>query len=147
RDRSAQRPAHRADALFDLIFPGVLDCLPLAVDQATALGLRQVLMTPRMRTDRVAGRGHLLEDVGLVRRMQADREEDRLGAMTREGGEYLRRVVRPRTVSESEHVFAGAQEIHALEVFGAEPRAAGGVDLDHAGNAERVRIARAVHRG
>ena len=62
RGRSADRPAYGADALLDLILGVVLDGLGLAGDLALALGFRQVLVTPGMRADGVAARGHLLED-------------------------------------------------------------------------------------
>ena len=50
-----------------------------------------------------------------------------------------RRIARPRTVVEGQHDFLVAQEVVGLEMLEAEARAAGGVDLHHARDAERVR--------
>ena len=66
------------------------------------------------------GGGHLLEDAGLVGGMQADREEDRLGAMGGERGEHRWGVLRPGAVVEGEHYLAFAQEIMALEILESE---------------------------
>ena len=81
------------------------------------------------------------QDFRRLHRVLADREEDRLGAVGRQRGQYGRRVVRPRTVVEGQHHFAGTQEIVALEVLEAEARPAGGIDLDDAGEAKCIRIA------
>jgi hypothetical protein len=89
----------------------------------------------------VPGCGHLLEDAGLVGGMQADREEDRLGAVCGEGGEHCRRVLRPRAVIEGEHHLAFAQEIMALEVLESKAGPAGGVDFDHTRNPQGIGIA------
>ena len=51
-----------------------------------------------------------------------------------------RRRGRPRAVVEGQHDFVVAQEVVLLEMLEAEARAAGGVDLDGAGHAERIRI-------
>ena len=119
--RTADGPAHGADALLDLVLGIVLVGLGLAVDQALALGLRQILVTPGMRADGVAGGGNLLEDAGLVGGMQADREEDRLGAVRGERGEHGRRVLRPGAVVEGQHDLAFAQEIMALKCSKPKP--------------------------
>ena len=141
RGRTADGPAHGADALLDLVLGIVFVGLGLAVDQALALGLRQILVTPGVRTDGVAGGGNLLEDAGLVGGMQADREEDRLGAVRGQRGEHVRRVLRPGAVVEGQHDLAFAQKIVALEVLEAEAGPAGGIDLDRAGDAQGVGIA------
>src|SRR5256884_9457721 len=73
------------------------------IDIAPTLGFRQILVTPGVRADGVPGGGHLLEDAGLVGGMQADREEDRLGAMGGERGEHRWGVLRPGAVVEGEH--------------------------------------------
>src|SRR5438876_10856858 len=86
-------------------FPLILH-LPLVFDR--------ILVTPGVRADGAPGGGHLLEDPGLVSGMQADREEDRLGAVRGERGEHGRGVLGPRTVVEGEHVLAFAQEVVAL---------------------------------
>jgi hypothetical protein len=96
-----------------------------------------------MRADGVSGCGHLLEDSGLIRGMQPDREEDRLGAVRGERGEHRLRVLRPGAVVERQHHLAFAQEIMALEVLESEAGAAGGVDLDHTADPQSVGIARA----
>ena len=74
-----------------------------------------------MRADGVAGGRHLLEDFGLLDRMLADREEDRLGAVRGERGQHRRRIHRPRAVVEGEHDFAGAQEVMALKCSKPKP--------------------------
>src|SRR5262249_49812548 len=131
RRRAADRPAHGADALLDLVLGVVLYRFGLAVDLAVTLGLRQILVAPGMRTDGVPGGGNLLEDAGLVGGVQADREEDRLGAVRGERGEHCRGVLRPGAVVEGEHHLAFAQEVVGLEMLEAEAGAAGGVDFDH----------------
>src|SRR5258708_25224048 len=138
RSRRADRPTSRADALLDLIDGIVLDRLRLAVDLAVALRLRQILVTPGMRADGVPGGGDLLEDAGLVGGVQADREEDRLGAVRGKRGEHRRGVLRPGTVVEGEHDLAFAQEVVALEVLEAEAGAAGGVDFDQSRYTYRI---------
>jgi hypothetical protein len=125
----------------DLVDGIVVDGLDLAVDVALTLGFRQILVTPSMRADGVPGCGHLLEDPGLIRGMQADREEDCLGAVRGERGEHCLRILRPGAVVEREHHLAFAQEVMALEVLEAEAGAAGGVDFDHARDAQGIGIA------
>src|SRR5262249_8573488 len=61
-----------------------------SVHLAPTPGFRQILVTPDVRADGVAGGRHLLEDAGLVGGMQADWEEDRLSAMRGERGENCR---------------------------------------------------------
>src|SRR5262249_57350055 len=131
RGRSAHRHAHGTDALLDLVLGIVLDRLDLAVDQTPAFGLRQILMTPSMRTDRVASGGDLLEDAWLVGCVETNWKEDRLGAMGSERGQHRRSVFRPRTIVEGQHHFAGPQEIVGLEVLEPKLRAAGSVNLHH----------------
>jgi hypothetical protein len=84
-----------------------------------------------MRADGVPGCGHLLEDAGLIRGMQADREEDRLGAVRGKRGKHRGGVLRPGPIVEGQHHLAFAKEIMALEVLEAKAGAAGGVDLNH----------------
>src|SRR5262245_44879680 len=108
---------------------------------APTLGFRQILVTPSVRADGVPGCGHLLEDARLVGGMQADREEDRLGAVRGEGGEHRRGVLRPWAVVEGEHHLAFAQEVVALEVLESEAGPAGGVDFDHTRDSQGVGIA------
>ena len=76
----------------------------------------------------------------MPQRMLADREERRLGAMLCQGGEHGARIVGPGAVVEREHHLLHEQEVVHLVLLEAEPGAAGGVDLDRAGNAERVGI-------
>jgi len=96
----------------------------------------------------VPGCGHLLEDARLVGGVQADREEDRLGAVRGERGEHRRGVLRPGAVVEGEHDLAFAQEIMALEVLEAEAGAARGVDFDHPRDTQGIGIAaRGRHGG
>ena len=85
--------------------------------------------------------GDLLEDAGLVGGVLADREEDRARAMRRERVDDRHRALRPRAVVVGEHHFAGLEEVMLPEMLEAETRTAGGVDLDRARDAERIRIA------
>src|SRR5262249_56329469 len=91
-------------------------------------------------TDGVAGRSHLLENARLVGRVEADREEDRLGAMGGKSGQHRWGIFWPGIVVEGEYDLALTQEIVLLEVLKPELRAAGRVDLDHARNAQSVGI-------
>jgi hypothetical protein len=113
----------------------------LPVDVAPTLGLRQILVTPGVRADGVPGCSHLLENAGLVGRVQADREEDRLGAVRGECGKHRLSVLRPGPVVEGQHHFAFAQEIVGLELLGSKAGATGGVDLDHPADPQSVGIA------
>ena len=60
--------------------------------------------------------------------------------MIREGLEDRRSVARPRAVVEGQHHLVFAQEIVGLELLEAEAGPVGGIDLHHAGDAERIRI-------
>ena len=88
----------------------------------------------------MTGRGHLLEKLGMVARMLADREEQTLGAFVRKRLQHRGRVTRPRTVVEGQHDFLVGEKIELLEMLEAEARPAGGVDLDHTADTERVGI-------
>ena len=116
--------------------PFSISSLPSSTDLASRFWWHQVWLPTAW-----PARGHLLEDAGLVGGMLADREEDRPRAVRRERGEDRHRALRPRAVVEGEHDFAGAQEVMLLEVLEAETGTAGGVDLDRARDAERIRIA------
>src|SRR3989442_12162745 len=118
--RSATRQVHGTDAYLDLVVGLVLYGLAFPFDIAPTLVFRQILVTPGVRADGVPGCGYLLEDAGLVGRMQADWEKDRLGAVRRERGKHRRGVLRPRAVVEGEHHLAFAQEILALEGLASE---------------------------
>src|SRR6266545_5101719 len=96
-------------------------------------------MRPGVAADRVACGCYLLEDARLIGGVLADREEDRLGAMCRERGEHSRSIPWPGAIVEGQHDLALAQEVVVLEMLEAEAWAAGGVDFDHAGNAEGIR--------
>ena len=87
----------------------------------------------------MAGGCNLAEDFRIVGGVLADREEDRLDAFVGERLEH-RRSGRPRAVVEGQHDLMIAQEVELLEMLEAEARPAGGVDLDRARDAERVRI-------
>src|SRR5271166_5212376 len=99
-------------------------------------------MTPGMRTDRMSGGRHLLEDLRLVGGVQADGEEDRLGAVRGERRQHCRGVFWPGSVVEGEHHLAVSQEIVGLELLEAETGPSRRVDLDHAGDAKRIGITR-----
>ncbi len=130
RRRGAERELDRAEAFFDLV-------LGLLVGHLLAV---QIGMRPGVRADGVPGRGHLAENFRMVGGMLADREEQGLGALVGQRLEHRRRVERPRTVVKRQHHFLVGEEIELLEMLEAETGSAGGVDLDHAADAERIRI-------
>jgi len=72
--------------------------------------------------------------------MLADREEQALGALIGECLQHRRGVDRPRTVVEGQHDLLVGQEIKLLVLLEAEARTAGRVDLDHARDAQCIRI-------
>jgi hypothetical protein len=130
RGGCAQRQLDRAVALFDLV-PGELIGHLLRI---------QIGMRPGMRTDGVTGRGHLLENFGMVGGMLADRKEHRLGAFISQRLEHGGRIGRPRAVVEGQHDFLVGQKVELLEMLKAKAGAAGGVDFHHAGDAQRIGI-------
>src|SRR4051812_1818079 len=79
--------------------------------------------------------------------MLADGEECGLDALRPECAQHRRRVPRPGTVVKRENDFAIAQEVMLLEMLEAEARPACRVDLHHARNAERGRVAAPGLRG
>jgi hypothetical protein len=88
----------------------------------------------------MSGRGHLSENFGMVGGVLADREEQRPGALVRERLEHGGCIGRPWTVVEGQHHFLVGEKVELLEMLKAKARAAGGVDLDHPADAERVGI-------
>jgi hypothetical protein len=58
----------------------------------------------------------IMPDAGLIRGMQADREEDRFGAVRGECGKHRLSVLRPGPIVEGQHHLTFAKEIMALEV-------------------------------
>ena len=64
--------------------------------------------------------GYLLEDLRVVRRVQADGKKDGLGAVRGERGQYRWGILWPRPVVEGEHYLAFAQEVMGLEMLKAE---------------------------
>src|SRR5262249_20116063 len=141
RSQSSNRPVHGTDAHLYLVLGVVLYGLDLPVDIAPTLSFRQILVTPGVRPDGVPGCGYLLEDAGLVGGMQADGEEDRLGAVRSQSGEHCRGVLGPGAVVEGEHPLAFTQEIMASEVLESKAGPAGGVDLDRPRDAQGIGIA------
>jgi len=117
---------------FDLVLWVVLDRFHLAVHQAVTLGLRQVLMAPGVRANRMPSRGHLLENFRMIRRMQADGKKDRLGAVRRERLQHRRSVLWPGPVIEGQHDLTFAQEVMSLKVLKAKSGSARRVDFDYA---------------
>ena len=101
-------------------------------------------MIHRVRADGVPGLGDVVQDVGIAGGDLADGEEDGLGALGIERGEDGRRAVGQRAVVERQHDLFRIEEVVHLVVLEAEAGAAGGVDLDDAGDAERIGIAGAV---
>ena len=130
RRRGAQRELDGAEAFFDLVLGLLLRHL-LAVE----VGVR-----PGVGADGMAGGINLSEDFRVIGGVLADREEHGLGALVRQRLQHRRRIARPRTVVEGQHDFLVGEKIELLEMFEAEAGSAGGVDLDHAADAERVRI-------
>jgi hypothetical protein len=75
----------------------------------------------------------------MIGGMYPDREENRLGTVRGQRLEHCWGPIRPGSVVEREHHLTFAQEIiRALE---AKTGPSCGVDLDHARNAEGVRVA------
>src|SRR5579872_3169933 len=95
-----------------------------------------------MAADGVAGRLDLPENFRRPHGVLADLEEQRPCTIGLECRQHGRRIVWPRAIVEGEHDLAGLQEVVLLEMLEAEARSASGVDLDHAGNAQRVRMTR-----
>src|ERR1700729_3962881 len=92
RGSRAQRQLDGTEAFLDLV-------LSLLLGEFLAV---QIGMRPGVRADGMAGRGHLLENLGMVARMLADREEQTLGAFVRERLQNRGRVSRPRPVVEGQ---------------------------------------------
>ena len=130
RRNAAQGPLHRTEALFDLFLALIFGQL--------LVGQRRV--RPGVRTDGMARSENLLQDFRIVGRMLADRKENSGGAFVGQRLQHRGGVDRPRAIVKCQHDFVIAQEIELLEVFEAESGAAGGVDFNHAGYAERVGI-------
>ena len=124
----AERDADGGDAFLDFVVAFLL------------AQLRQILVRPGVRADGVTGGRHLLQDFRMPAGVLSDREKERLGALIGERLQHGRRMPWPWTVVESEHDFVVAQEVVGLEVLEPETRAAGGVDFDHARDAECIRI-------
>ena len=100
----------------------------------------KILMRPGMRADGVASGRDLFHDFRMPAGVLADREEHRLGALIGQRFEHGRCMSRPRPVVERQHDFVVTQKVIRLEMLEAEAGAAGGVDLDDAGNSECIRI-------
>src|SRR5581483_8432827 len=94
---------------------------------------------PSVRADGMAAFGDLLEDLRIIGGVLADREERRLHTLVGQRLEH-RRGGRPRAIVEGQNHLVVAQEVVLLEVLEAEAGTAGGVDLDRAGDAQRVGI-------
>src|SRR6187551_1107522 len=93
-----------------------------------------------MRADGMTRRRDLLHDLWMPAGVLADRKEERLGALVGERLEYRRCVARPRTIVEGQDDFVVAQEVVGFEMLETEPGSPGGVDLNRASNAERIRV-------
>ena len=90
---------------------------------------------------------NLLQDFRIVGRVLADRKENAGRALVRQRLQHRGRIERPRAVVERQHHFIIAQEIELLEVLETEARSARGVDLDDAGDAERIGICAGAFAG
>ena len=130
RRLATERPFHGAEAFFDFILALLLG--QLLVDE------RRV--RPGVRSDRVAGRHHLLEDFGIVGGVLADREEDAGGAFLRQRLQTAGVFTGHGPSSKVRHHFLVAQEVEILEMLEAETGAASRIDLDGAADTERVGI-------
>ena len=129
RGLRAERHVDRADAFLDF-FLGLLRADILAPE---------IGMAPGMGADRVTARGDLLQNFRVIGRVLADDEECRLHALLGQCRQNLRRC-RPRAVVEGEQNLLVTQEVVLLEMLEAETGTAGGVDLNSAGDPERVRV-------
>ena len=136
RGGRTERELDRAVAFLDLVLGHLLGHL-----------LRiQIGMRPGMRADGVTGCGDLPEKFRVIHRVLADREEHGLGALVGERLEHRGRIDGPWTVVEGQHDFLVGQEIELLEMLETEAGSARGVDLDHAGNPERIGIGASLFR-
>src|SRR6185437_3279295 len=95
----------------------------------------------------MTGSGNFLEYFRMPAGMLANREKQRLGTLIGERLEDAGRIARPWAIVESQHDFMIAQEVVSFKMLETETRAAGGVDLHHARNAERIRIIAGRRRG
>src|SRR5690349_18855537 len=95
----------------------------------------------------MAGSINLLGDFRIVGRVFADFEEDAGGALLRQRLQHRRRVALPGAVVEGEDDLLLLEEVQLLEMLEAKTRTARGIDLDRAGDAERVRIVASCARG
>src|SRR6202012_2536849 len=86
------------------------------------------------------GGGDLFQDLRIIGRVFADREENAGRALVRERLEDGWCVLRSRAVAEGQNDFLVAQEVELFEVLESKTRTAGRVDLDDAADAERVRV-------
>src|SRR5512143_4236830 len=124
----AECDAHCSNTLFDLVY-------------AFLLGkLGQILVRPGVRSNGMSAGRHLFHDFRVPARVFADRKKDRLGALVGKGLEHSRRMTWPGPIVEGEYDLVVTQEIVGLEVFEAEARPSGRVDLDHTSDAECIRI-------
>ena len=98
----------------------------------------EVGVRPRMATNRMARRRDLLEYLRVPKGMFAGGEKLRLRAMLRQGGKDGTGIFGPRTTVKREHHLFQQQEVVHLVPLKAKSRAAGGINLHRAGDAERV---------
>ena len=85
--------------------------------------------------------GNLPEDLRVVGRVLADREEQRLGAVVCERRQHRGRMVRPRAIVKRKNDFARLQEVMLFEVLEAEAGSACRVDLYRALDPQGIGIA------
>src|SRR5690606_2231123 len=128
----AKRELNCAKPLLDLLF------------RLLALQLTQIGMGPRMTANRVPPGRDFLENVGMPERVLADDEECGFRAVLVQCIKDSAGVVRPRTCIERQSDLLQQKEVVHPVLLEAEPRSAGCIDLDRAGNSKRIRIARAI---
>src|SRR6516225_1857710 len=93
-----------------------------------------------MVADRHSGGSELFSQIGPPRRVFADLEECRLGAVVLQRLEHHRRVSRPGTIVEGQNHFLITQEIILLEMLGSERRATCRIYLNDSRESECVGI-------
>jgi hypothetical protein len=100
---------------------------------------RQILVRPRMRTDRHAGIDHLPRDLGMPTRIFADLEERRLHTLVSKRLEHASSADRPGTIVERQNDFVVAKEtLVASEMLETEFGPSGRIDLHDARKSESI---------
>jgi hypothetical protein len=129
----AEHRGHRGDASGDLLL---------------GLGKRHLVKPQRMalavRADRVASRHDLADQVGMVRRHLADKEEGRFNAFVGQRVEDMICASRQRTVVEREHDLSIFERQAFVVLRATQPGVIEGIHDDGANGPDCVQIPRAL---